>query len=233
MTVASRADAINLQSSLQHEMVSRACKHILNSLLRNSMPYDHPAIISHFFNCLLGASLEANPSPILPHLPAGVNPSRPWASLTPTSLSARILSEIASRYRYSLPVEFLHQLVPTKILREICIRVGIQLLLRPYDFGASGSSSALILNGDSQTEDEKVESSGGDGTAANKRKKKKGGAKVEVASRAENVQLVSIRPEDVLNILPIVKSPVHKVSTICSMDQVTKLTAFVFTESPR
>jgi protein TIF31 len=196
--------SIRSQKTLQHEMVSRSSKHILNRLLRDASTYDHPSVIAHFCNCLLGTSLESHPLAELVDLPHGVSARRSWTSLTPSSLRAQLVSEVESRFRYALPVAFFDTVVPTKLLREICARVGIQLVLRNYNFGSSSSTVAVVSSSDEATKAEV--------SSETKTKKKKASSKskkdVEVVER----QLLSIRPEDVLNIVPVVKTTVHKVS---------------------
>lgn len=192
-------------------MVSRSAKHILNRLLRASSPYDHPSVIAHFFNCLLGGNLEAHPIADLVDLPAGVSAKRSWTSLSPASLRSQLLSEIEARYRYALPSSFFATIVPSKLLREVCLRVGTQLLLREYNFGsASGGSDAA------PSDEEKVES-------APKKYKKSKGKKAD-AGKPEDRQLVSVRPEDVINILPVLKVIAIKVRRPCFARQNASLT---------
>lgn len=182
-------------------MVSRAAKYILNSLLRDSSLYDHSHVVAHFFNCLVGSKLEPNPTAAVPDLPAGVSPTRTWTSMTPTSLRSELQSQVAQRFRYNLSNEDIDSIIPVTLLRELSMRVGIQLVLRTYDFG---SSSTTVV---ASKEEEKHESNG-DG-ALLKKKKKKAGGKVETVI---DEQKLSVRPEDVINLYPIVKVTNHLVS---------------------
>ncbi|KAI5475665.1 eukaryotic translation initiation factor 3 subunit CLU1/TIF31 [Pseudohyphozyma bogoriensis] len=193
-----------INNTLQHEMVIRASKHILRRLLKASATYDHPALIAHFYNCLLGTSLEPKPSPELIPLPAGVSSERLWASLTPASIRDQIVSEVESRFRYSLPTSFFtSELVANKVLRELSLRVGVQLAVREYNFGSADAVPAV--------EEEKVEAAPETPAADKKKKKKKAATKVEkvaVASSREQAK-VTFLAEDVLNIMPIVRTTVH------------------------
>lgn len=193
-------------------MVIRASKHILNSLLRSADIYDHPYIISHFFNCLLGTSFQANPVAEVAELAPGVKADRKWTSLTPSSLRQEITTQVESRFRYALPESiFTTALVHRKLLREISMRVGIQLVARDYKFVGNAAEAAAPVA--VATEEEKKEPS----------KKKKGKAAKEAGKPAAG-PATTFRPEDVLNIMPIVKSSVHKVRCGLLMSAETMLT---------
>lgn len=193
-------------------MVSRSAKHILNRLLRSATPYDHPSVVAHFYNCLLGANLEVHPVAELVDLPAGVSSKRTWTSLTPASLRTQLLAEVETRYRYALPSSFFATVVPSKLLREVCLRVGVQLLLRQYDFGSASSGSDAA-----PSDEEKVES-------ASKKSKKSKGKKAD-AGKPEDRQLVSVRPEDVINILPVLKVITIKVRSPSCLPSSLSLTS--------
>lgn len=189
-------------------MVIRACKHILRRLLHNSNGYDHQAVLAHFLNCLLGAGVEPNPSPELAPLPEGVTSERLWASLTPTLLRSQIVHEVELRYRYTLPSSFFDHLLPVKVLRELSLRVGVQLALREYRF----SPRSPAPNGIHTTDDEKTESNGETPVALKKKKNKKSLSKVvEKEKAADDHRTTTFHSEDVLNLMPVVRSPAHRV----------------------
>ncbi|KAK4706107.1 protein TIF31, partial [Phenoliferia sp. Uapishka_3] len=203
----------SLKSTLQHAMVVRACKHILNRLLRKSLTADHASLIAHFFNCLVGTSLEPNPSPELVGLPAGANAQRAWASLTPSTLRSQIVEEVEARYRYTIPTSFFNPvtLVPTRLVREICMRVGIQLVLREYKFGSRVAVEANGNGAGSSSEEEKIQASPSPVVNELKKKKKKSPAQLErEAAKADENRTVTFRAEDVLNVMPVIKASVHK-----------------------
>lgn len=144
-------------------------------------------------------------------LPEGVVADRTWTSLTPESLRSRIILEIEARYRYTLSSNYFQtDLVPTRLLRELCSRVGIQLLLRKYTFEAAPGSAAA--NGVHTSDEEKIESATETTNSAPKSRKKKSSSKSK-KEKVEIRQLLSVRPEDVLNVYPIVKATQHKVSS--------------------
>lgn len=187
-------------------MVARACKHLLNRLLRASLTCDHAALIAHFFNCLVGTGLEPSPSPELVDLPPGAVAAREWASLTPTSLRAQVVTEVESRFRYTIPASFFNSssLIPTRLVREVCMRVGVQLVLREYKFVGDGTATS--------TDEEKIEPA-----EVPKKKKKSSGKKGErEAAKADEQRTVTFRADDVLNTMPVIKASVHKVSCYLS-----------------
>lgn len=193
-------------------MISRSAKHILNRLLRSANAYDHPHVISHFLNCLLGSALNSTPIATTAdtyQISAVID--RSWTSLTPASVRSQIIAETEARYRYALPVSALGtSLRHTKLLREICLRVGIQLVLRPYDFGVV--AAPVVVSKEVVEVDAKAEPTA-PATASSRSKKQKAtnGKAAAVESSASEKIVTSFRVEDVLNIMPVVKSNIHKV----------------------
>lgn len=195
-------------------MIIRSSKHILRRLLKASNAYDHPHIISHFFNCLLGTTIEANPIATTADLPTGVSADRSWASLTPTTLRSQIVAETESRYRYTLPASILTIALHSKLLREICLRVGIQIHLRSYNFG---SVITPVVEGEA-SKDAKTEEVKKTADSVQKQRKAKAiaGGKSNKKVDDSNDAKVTFYAEDVLNIMPVVKSNAFKVRGIYS-----------------
>lgn len=120
--------------SLQ-EMVFRAAKRILRSLIRGLLPDEWSAVVSHFLNCLVG--VESDPKPVHEPSPFVSDSPSTWTSLTPTSLRAIITTEVQKRFRYNLPETYLtRDLKKPQIVRELALRVGFQLVARDYQFEA-------------------------------------------------------------------------------------------------
>ncbi|KAK4046395.1 Intracellular distribution of mitochondria [Microbotryomycetes sp. JL201] len=195
--------------ALQLEMVIRASKHILNRLLKASELYDHPYIVAHFLNCLLGASFQSKPVAETADLGMDVVVERQWTSLTPESLRSQIVSEAEARFRYTLPASVLSEgLVHRKILRELCTRVGVQLVARPYQFVATARDS----NGATSTpEAEQKEQPTVNTTASSGGKKKKGkAAKQDAAPKPVELPSATFKADDILNMTPVVKASIAK-----------------------
>ncbi|GAA5879898.1 hypothetical protein JCM8547_005313 [Rhodosporidiobolus lusitaniae] len=205
-----------LKHTLESEMVIRAAKHLLNAQLRNASPYDHSFVVAHFFNCLLGASLNTSPVAETAAIPAGVEADRSWTELTPASIREALVKEVAARFRYELPASWVEEKLPKqKVARELALRVGAQLLARKYDFGTGVpdlSAAAAASIPAASTTPEPTTANGTSSSDAAKSKKKKKSGKAAVAATEAKVDLppTTYTADDVLNIGPVVKATQHK-----------------------
>lgn len=195
------------------EMVLRAAKQILRQLLRQVKASEASYVVSHFLNCLLGDKVQSNPIPEFTPSPfAGENElSSEWAELTPEKLRELIQGQISKRFRYLLPDSFFfEEMKRNQLLREICLRCGVQLKLKNYALEvASGSIQAAIAinNGGGHTsEDSHGETNPMPSTSVNNKKKKKNTITQAKAAK----QITSFVPEDVLNFVPILKESTPK-----------------------
>ncbi|KPV77917.1 uncharacterized protein RHOBADRAFT_50445 [Rhodotorula graminis WP1] len=193
------------KSTLQHEMVVRAAKHLVNDLLRANAEYDHASIVAHFYNCLLGASLNSSPVADVSSLPGG---ERSWATATPASVRADLVKQVAARFRYELPASWFDEsMLKSKVARELSVRIGAQLVARRYDFG---SGAADLSSAAAAVETSSSEATTTASTSAKKSKKsKKAKAAVEEQPKVQGPP-TTFRPDDVLNLGPIVKSTAHR-----------------------
>jgi protein TIF31 len=104
---------------LREEMIARAAKHILRDRLAPVSIYEAPTIISDFLNGLFGIE---------------------------TDIQKEVEKQIKSRFRYDLPQGSWDNISVT-LLRSICLKVGIQILARDYDFKSADCFTADdILN---------------------------------------------------------------------------------------
>lgn len=190
------------------EMVVRAAKRILRKFLRQSEQGSSGNVISHFLNCLIGDRVQSSPSPEYTPSPfAGQDEAAPeWTLLTPASLHESIQHAVRLRFRFDLPNEyFTQQIQRPQVLREICLRCGIQLKLRQYILEPQASSNGAIeANGHtSGGEDSPVESQSAQTKVSSGGKKKK--QKSVEKDAKTNTQIASFNPEDILNLVPILK----------------------------
>ncbi|XP_050680799.1 clustered mitochondria protein homolog isoform X2 [Leptidea sinapis] len=148
------------------ELVLRAAKHIYTAHLQGCEPMSTGAGAAHFLNCLLGAAPA--PAPAAPELPAGARvararrrarhkhrhaspptpPASPdWQNLTPRSLFTQIKHELKSYWGYELNADSMdtviekHGLQKISLLRSFAIKVGLQILLREYDFDSKNKAT--------------------------------------------------------------------------------------------
>ncbi|XP_040279427.1 clustered mitochondria protein homolog isoform X2 [Bufo bufo] len=134
------------------EVITRSAKHIFKTYLQGVELSGLSAAISHFLNCFISSFPNS-----VAHLPADELVSKKknkkrknrnlssadnttWASVTPQELWKNICSESKAYFDFSLECENVDQAVETfslqkmSLLREICIKVGIQVLLKEYNF---------------------------------------------------------------------------------------------------
>uniref|UniRef100_A0A8C5LUA4 Clustered mitochondria protein homolog n=1 Tax=Leptobrachium leishanense TaxID=445787 RepID=A0A8C5LUA4_9ANUR len=134
------------------ELITRSAKHIFKTYLQGVELSGLSAAISHFLNCFLSSFPNS-----VAHLPADELVSKKknkkrknrnlsstdnttWASVTPQELWKNICSEAKAYYDCTLECDHVDQAVETynlqkiSLLREICTKVGIQILLKEYNF---------------------------------------------------------------------------------------------------
>lgn len=202
-----------LARALEQEMVFRATKHILRRRLEPLDLLQVPSFLSHFLNCLLGASYNPTPEADLssiPPSPQGAQPSPSWTELTPAAVQAEVTSEVARRFRYTLSADWFDtQMRPAQLLREICLRCGFQLRLRSFTF-QKGSVSPPAKQLEKPSQPPASAKGKGKGKAA---KKPTAPAQLpaSLASSAE-VYATTFVPDDFLQLYPTVKGMQHRVS---------------------
>jgi protein TIF31 len=168
-----------------HDMVSRAAKHIFSRYLRKLSLLDVQACVSHLLNCFIGYKVNAHP-----HVPRSDDddfrpgPAPDWARLDVHSLQKQISEEVFKRYRYRLPSEWWNQCKPVVLLREVSLKMGFQLKAREYIF----KKPEPVTNG------------------VGKSRKANG-------TNGHNYEEVTFHPEDILNIVPVIKEAPFKVFT--------------------
>ncbi|OOF99772.1 hypothetical protein ASPCADRAFT_203574 [Aspergillus carbonarius ITEM 5010] len=189
-----RLDA--LSTLLVQEMIARAFKHIANEYLRNVPAPFVAACIAHLLNCLLGADVNPSPSAEIDASLRAIYPEGDFSfeKATPATLRAEIEKQVTIRYRFTLESEWSSSLRHLQLLRDLSIKLGLQLGAREFFFDKSQIPAKVpAVNGAGQDE-------------ANKKKKKKGGdSSSPVRAAAVEKPVVSIVPDDILNIVPLVK----------------------------
>ena len=187
-----------LSTLLVQEMIARAFKHVANHYLRNvPAPFVAPCV-AHLLNCLLGTDINAAPRAEIDESLREIFPDGDFSfeKVTPQVLRAEIEKQVANRYRYSLEKGWVNSLRHLQLLRDISIKLGLQLGARDFAFTKAQVKESPVTpaaaNGNSHDD--------------GKKKQKKGG-KANSPSRAavETKPVVSITADDILNIVPLVK----------------------------
>ncbi|XP_011307260.1 clustered mitochondria protein homolog [Fopius arisanus] len=138
------------------ELILRSSKHIFTSYMQGTELMSLSASISHFLNCLLSSSPSVHPQLNLEELQSKTAKRRnkrkgrtngpqqsevEWASLTPKSLWQQIKTDLKSYYDWETPfpesfdATIDHfELQKISLMRNFCVKTGIQILLREYNF---------------------------------------------------------------------------------------------------
>ncbi|CAG9786744.1 unnamed protein product [Diatraea saccharalis] len=157
------------------ELLLRAAKHLYTTYLQGCEPMCIGGAAAHFLNCLLSGC----PSPVASageapaatgrgsrggrgrrtrrhhQQPPPQHHSSDWQNLTPKALFHQIKNELKSYWGYELNADNMesviekHGLQKISLLRSFALKVGLQMLLREYDFDSKNKStfsSADIMN---------------------------------------------------------------------------------------
>ncbi|KAK2742378.1 Intracellular distribution of mitochondria [Onygenales sp. PD_40] len=188
-----------LSALVVQEMISRAFKHIANRYLRNTPPPFTASCVSHLLNCLLGTDVNSNPRAEIDEELREIYPEGDFSfeQVTPTSLKADIEKQIKIRFRFSLQADWTESLKRLQLLRDISIKLGLQLGAREFAFDRSQIKSQ---------EHSPVPSATRVPAEEGKKKKKKGSNTASPnRSVASPKPAITFVPEDILNIAPLVK----------------------------
>ncbi|KAI9881081.1 MAG: Intracellular distribution of mitochondria [Pleopsidium flavum] len=192
------------------EMVARAFKHVANRQLRHLPAPFVASCISHLLNCLLGSDLNQNPVAEVDDTLRSLysDADLTFEKVTPEIIKSDIRSQVHLRYRYSLDEHWISSIKHLQMLREVALKLGLQLEAKEYIFtqgsGIAGDHHAPDTNGISST----AAVNGHPGPIVNGKKKKKA---ADHASPPSSVASgppsppITFSPDDVLNIAPIVK----------------------------
>ncbi|GLI72959.1 intracellular distribution of mitochondria [Penicillium ochrochloron] len=191
-----------LSTLLVQEMIARAFKHVANQYLRNvPAPFVAPCI-TQLLNCLLGTGVNSAPRAEIDQSLRDVYPEGDFSfeKVTPESLRAEIEKQVAVRYRFSLEEGWVNSLRHLQLLRDISIKLGLQLGAREFAFTKDQVKEpapvAPVANGNGQDD------------SSNKKKKSKKGGDNKSPTRAPvqaNKPAVTFTADDILNIVPLVK----------------------------
>ncbi|KAF7590523.1 Intracellular distribution of mitochondria [Aspergillus hancockii] len=191
-----RLDALSIL--LVQEMIARGFKHIANKYLRDVPAPFTASCVAHLLNCLLGADVNPNPQADIDASLREIYPEADFSfeKVTPATLRGDIEKQVALRYRFTLEPEWFNSLRHLQLLRDISIKLGLQLGAREFAFAKSQlPAKAPASNGaNTASQDE-----------GRKKKKKGGDSKSPVRVVTEEKPAVSILADDILNIVPLVK----------------------------
>lgn len=209
--IASRCHKPRLQAMADvciQEMVARSFKHITSKYLK-SLPLPlSSACISHLLNCLLGEKLNSQPAAAIDKNILSLYPSvrTDFTFVTPASLQKEIEQETNKRFRFRLSPHWNDSLKKLQLVREVSLKLGLQLEARKFQFEKNCASADAKISVTSEngiltaTTSVEKRSSG-----ESRKKRKKGRESSPTKSTSTTVALNTFSPEDIVNIVPIVK----------------------------
>ncbi|KAK2066566.1 hypothetical protein P8C59_000371 [Phyllachora maydis] len=178
------------------EIIARSFKHVAARYLKDLPLPLTSACFSHLLNCLLGFGLNPKPTAEVDENLRGLytDVELSFEKATPESIRESVGAEAARRYRFVLQEGWWNSFQRLQLLREICLKLGLQLQAKNYVFAAETDTAAEtkpVVNGQANGEGKK------------KRRKARDASPASIASHGALVQTFS--PEDILNVVPVVK----------------------------
>ncbi|KAI0841709.1 clustered mitochondria-domain-containing protein [Hypoxylon sp. FL0890] len=198
---------LRLRDLCLQEIITRAFKHVAGKYLRYLPIPLTSACIAHLLNCLLGSGLNSKPTADIDESLKALYPEADlgFANVTPESLRQEIEAEAARRFKFTLDSDWHNQLKHLQLLREISLKLGLQLQAKNFQFtsdSSAGAATTTTTNGvNGQTNGEQKDSK-------KKRKKTRDGSPSSVASSVSTP--VTFTPDDVVNVVPIIKDSAPK-----------------------
>ncbi|KAI8634803.1 putative eukaryotic translation initiation factor 3 subunit CLU1/TIF31 [Xylariaceae sp. FL1651] len=192
---------LRLRDLCMQEIISRAFKHVAGKYLRY-LPMPLTSVcIAHLLNCLLGSGYNSKPSADVDESLRSLYPEADLAfsNLTPESLRKEIEGESIRRFKLTLDADWQTKIKHMQLLREISLKLGLQLQAKDFQFTSESSGTANGLNGHTNGDSEK---------SKKKKKKARDGSPASVASSTSVP--TTFTADDIVNVVPIVKDSAPK-----------------------
>jgi protein TIF31 len=185
------------------DMIARAFKHVASSYMR-FLPFPAvPACVSHLLNCLLGTQANSKPASELDPSIRSLYTDADWSfeKVTPETLRDRIEDEVLKRYRFELDDGWFDLARPLQLLREVSLKLGVQVQAKDYAFVPSDSQSIEA------TPAPTAEPANGqaNGEGSKKKKQKKKARDGSPAATAPTAPLTTFTAEDIVDLVPVLK----------------------------
>ena len=207
-----------LQSLAIQEMVARSFKHEANCMLKDLPAVFAGACISHLLNCFLGTELNKTPAAHLDSDLQSLYPDTQWtfAETTPESLMSAVMGQVHRRFRFDIEPDWFVGMNRLAILREIALKMGIQLSAKDYQFKPSPKANGQTT--DIQNEGALAApipiTNGHHTNGQSGKKKKKSNLDPESRSNTpdsfSSVAVATFEVDDIVNIMPIIKDACPK-----------------------
>ncbi len=199
-----------LKALATQEMIARAFKHLAIHYLKDLPTTFATSCLAHLLNCLLGIGLNGSPTV---ELNDDLNffykhANYTFTEVNPRSLQSEIESQVQLRYRYVLEENWVSSIKHIQMLREIALKLGLQLTAKDYRFTPEPASenerAAAVTNED----DVHTAINGHATNGVTHKKKRKNGGRTSPNSLTEPVTLesqVTFTPDDIVNLVPVIK----------------------------
>lgn len=197
-----------LKALAEQEMIARAFKHVANRFLKDLPPVMATSCLAHLLNCLLGGRLNGSPKAQLDEDIQYFYKDADYSfkEATPNSVQADVEAQAQLRYRYTLEESWLTSIRPSQLLREIAMKLGLQLVAKDYQF------SPLFEGHPKQTANELTNGHPVNGAGGKKKKKRNGGDSPPPSVSASTTlePPVTFVADDIVNVVPVVKDSSSK-----------------------
>ncbi|KAG4431054.1 Intracellular distribution of mitochondria [Cadophora sp. M221] len=191
-----------LRALTLQEMVSRAFKHVASKYLRYLPTPLTASCIAHLLNCLLGTGLNSKPKADIDESMSALYSeiALDFQKVSPEGLREEIEGEILRRYQYTIEDPWAANIKPVQLLREVSLKLGLQLELKDYHFTPQATNGAVepAVNGHA-----KDNAPNGEKTSK-KKKKARDGSPASIASVKVSTPHTFV-PDDIVNIVPVIK----------------------------
>lgn len=215
-----------LKALALQEMIARAFKHVTNEYLKDLPPSFATVCLAHLLNCLLGADFNKAPTveldEDLQYFFKDANYS--FSKVDVAVMKTNIEFHVHARYRYTLADEWMKNIKHLQLLREISLKLGLQMAAKEYRFTAEHIVSQPQSNPDMNglpTQPTVNGNLNGHTNGANSKKRRKNNADnhspVSIGSSSSLLSQVTFTPDDIPNIVPVVKD-------VCSKSQLAEET---------
>ncbi|KAF4987371.1 hypothetical protein FGRMN_10403 [Fusarium graminum] len=184
------------------DMVARAFKHISAVYLRHLPVPAVPAAVAHLLNCLLGHKFNDKPVGELDSSIRSLYTDADWSfeEVTPESLREKIEEQVLQRFRYELDEDWHNQVRSVQLLREVSLKIGIQVQAKDYAFTADATTA------DASGKTEKPASNGQtNGESTSSKKKKKNKAREASPEAITPASTHTFTPDDIVDLVPLIK----------------------------
>ncbi|XP_069191277.1 clustered mitochondria protein homolog [Procambarus clarkii] len=138
------------------ELIARSVKHIFTNYLQCVETICLSSAVAHFLNCYLSSCISPHASNKNDELlskkkrkkhPFNNNSTSQWAAYSPKSLWTRIKLELKEYYDWTLETDTVdstiqkYGLQKIALMRTFCMKSGVQILLRDYNFDTKSQES--------------------------------------------------------------------------------------------